>query len=323
MAEVAEKPTEIGTAVAPLRPRSVLMDMSDRFGMEPAAFEATVRHTVVPKECTREEFAAFLLVARDYGLNPLTKEIYAFPKKGGGIQPIVGVDGWIKLMNRSDQFDGIEFSDRWEGGNLIATTAAISRKDRAKPIVVTEYMAECSRGTEPWNKWPARMLRHKALMQCARVAFGFSGLMDEDEFDRSGMVDVTPLRSRIAPPRPTREEFSEPTAADEAAADRAAMRVQAGEDPATVAATMGEGADDVAGDAVEPMPIPMKGAKVNLEADLAGVNAALAELHDLGALAAFDAANRPDRAAVGGACLMNFARAIAEAQKRIAGESAA
>jgi hypothetical protein len=28
---------------------------------------------------------------------------------------------------------------------------------------------------------PKRMLRHKALIQCARVAFGFSGIFDEDE----------------------------------------------------------------------------------------------------------------------------------------------
>ena len=45
----------------------------------------------------------------------------------------------------------------------------------------TEYFAACPRSTDPWNKCPARMLRHKALMQCARVAFGFSGVQDEDD----------------------------------------------------------------------------------------------------------------------------------------------
>jgi hypothetical protein len=37
-----------------------------------------------------------------------------------------------------------------------------------------------------------RMLRHKALMQCARYAFGFSGITDEDEAADQGMRNVTP-----------------------------------------------------------------------------------------------------------------------------------
>ncbi len=35
--------------------------------------------------------------------------------------------------------------------------------------------------TQPWNTKPIRMLRHKALIQCARYAFGLSGIMDEDD----------------------------------------------------------------------------------------------------------------------------------------------
>ncbi len=38
----------------------------------------------------------------------------------------------------------------------------------------------CKRNTEPW-KMEHRMLRHKAVMQCARIAFGFSGIHDEDD----------------------------------------------------------------------------------------------------------------------------------------------
>ena len=50
--------------------------------MEPAAFEATLRATVLPRTASKEEFAAFLLIAKEYKLNPMTREIYAFPKKG-------------------------------------------------------------------------------------------------------------------------------------------------------------------------------------------------------------------------------------------------
>ena len=65
-----------------------------------------------------------------------------------------------------------------------AITCRMFRQNQGRAVAITEYYAECSRGTEPWQKWPVRMLRHKALIQCARVAFGFSGIYDEDEAER-------------------------------------------------------------------------------------------------------------------------------------------
>lgn len=165
--------------------RSVLLEMAARYGMEPAAFEQTLRATVVPQNCTREQFASFLLVAREYDLNPVLKQIYAMPTRNGGIQPIVGVDGWANIINAHPAFDGMEFEDHLdEGGELTAITCRIYRKDRAHPVSVTEYMAECRRGTEPWKQWPRRMLRHKAMIQAARYGFGFAGIVDPDEAER-------------------------------------------------------------------------------------------------------------------------------------------
>jgi hypothetical protein len=47
------------------------------------------------------------------------------------------------------------------------------------------------------------MLRHKALIQCARVAFGFSGITDEEEAAPSVSVNITPsrpiFRSKLEP----------------------------------------------------------------------------------------------------------------------------
>jgi hypothetical protein len=45
-------------------------------------------------------------------------------------------------------------------------------------------MAECKRGTGPWQTHPKRMLRHKAMIQCARLAFGYGGIYDQDEAER-------------------------------------------------------------------------------------------------------------------------------------------
>lgn len=129
-------------------------------------------------QVTDAQMTALLVVASQYGLNPFTKEIFAFPDKGG-IVPVVGVDGWARIINTHAQFDGLEFEQ-----DADSCTCIIHRKDRGHPTRVTEYMVECKREAGPWKSHPYRMLRHKALIQCARLAFGFVGIFDQDEAER-------------------------------------------------------------------------------------------------------------------------------------------
>lgn len=186
--------------------KSVITDMAKRFGMERAAFEATIKATIMPANTTvsNEQLVAFLVVAKEYNLSPFTKEIFAFPGRNGGIQPIVSIDGWLKIINSHPEFDGMEFVDaRGADGALESVTCRIHRKGRDHAIEVTEYMSECKRDTDTWKKWPARMLRHKATIQCARYAFGFSGIVDPDEADRiqeAQIIDHAPQRQLPAKP---------------------------------------------------------------------------------------------------------------------------
>ena len=125
------------------------------------------------------QMTALLIVAQQYGLNPFTKEIYAFPDKGG-IVPVVGLDGWSRIINSRPEFDGMDFTQ-----DADSCTCTIYRKDRSHPIKVTEWMAECKRpNAGPWQSHPYRMLRHKAMIQCARLAFGFAGIYEQDEAER-------------------------------------------------------------------------------------------------------------------------------------------
>jgi phage recombination protein Bet len=178
---------------------SALNLMASKFSVEPDKLLGTLKSTVF-KGATNEELLALVVVANTYGLNPLTKEIYAFPAKGGGIAPIVSIDGWIRMCNDHPQFDGMDLDVEFgEDGKPFSATCAIYRKDRSRPTTITEYMSECGGGTMPWKQFPARMLRHKALIQAARVAFGFSGIYDEDEGKEvAGIRNVTP-KAKSAP----------------------------------------------------------------------------------------------------------------------------
>jgi phage recombination protein Bet len=158
---------------------------------------STLKSTAFKGNATDDQFMALMIVANQYGLNPWTREIYAFPDKQNGIVPVVGVDGWSRIINENPQFDGMSFEQ-----NDDSCTCIIYRKDRNHPISATEYLSECLRpafkskdGYEikgPWQSHPKRMLRHKALIQCARLAFGYTGIYDQDEAERIVEKEVVP-----------------------------------------------------------------------------------------------------------------------------------
>lgn len=185
------------TALAvPVQRKTVMGELSERYSMDAGKLLETIKATCIKGSATNEQVQAFLIVANRYGLDPFLKEIHAFAGQGGGIVPIVGIDGWSKIANSTGKFDGCEFAFDGAGADL-ACTCTIYVKDRTHPVKVTEYLNECKRNTPPWNQYTRRMLRHKAFMQCVRVAFGLGGIHDEDEArdiiqnEAGGMPTVT------------------------------------------------------------------------------------------------------------------------------------
>lgn len=172
---------------------SVMAENLNMKDIDQSSLYHTLKNTVF-NGANDDQLSTLMIVANQYGLNPFTKEIYAFPSKGN-ITPIVSVDGWARIINDNPNCDGIQFEQDDE-----SATCKIYRKDRNHPTIVTEYLSECMMPSSPvWKKYPKRMLRHKALIQCARVAFGFSGIYDEDEAHRingsqvNAMTDVEPV----------------------------------------------------------------------------------------------------------------------------------
>ena len=222
--------------------KDILRNMAERFSIDPNKLTATLKATAFKQkkdqDITDEQLMALVVVAEQYQLNPWTKEIYAFPDKGG-IVPIVGVDGWTRITNAQPEFDGMEFA---QSDNIITLEEAkscpewiecvIYRKDRSHPIRVREYLDECYRPPfidqrsnyvtkGPWQTHTKRMLRHKAMIQAARIAFGFVGIYDQDEGMRilDGEAEVVPVDDTQASADTLNAEFSaqqppEPPAAE-------------------------------------------------------------------------------------------------------------
>lgn len=189
--------------VATEKSKKLVARFAERYGVEPNRLLSTLKATAFRQRDNRpitdEQMQALLIVAEQHGLNPWTKEIYAFADKDA-IIPIVSVDGWARIINEHKAMDGVEFSYASaitvHPGNEHKPCPAwiecsITRKDRSRPIVVREYLDEVyqpprgqNRYAGPWQSHTKRMLRHKAWIQCARLAFGFAGIYDEDEAER-------------------------------------------------------------------------------------------------------------------------------------------
>lgn len=183
--------------------RSLVVRFADRFSIDADKMITTLKATAFRqrpnrdgsvRECSNEELMMLLTICDRYGLDPFTREIFAFlDVKSGAIIPVVSVDGWIRLINERQELQAIEFTYSPETVEHKGKTChvwiecVISRSDRSAPARIREYFAEVVRKVDfatPWDTHPNRMHRHKALIQAARVSFGFGGIHDDDEAAR-------------------------------------------------------------------------------------------------------------------------------------------
>ena len=116
-----------------------------------------------------------LRMAAKYQLDPLSDEI-GLMETIDGHQVFIPIDGWIKLINGHEQYAGMSLREpiavEHEVPEWIECT--IYRNDRILPIIIKEYLEEVMTDHPSWQKMPRRMLRHRVIQQCARVAFGIS-----------------------------------------------------------------------------------------------------------------------------------------------------
>lgn len=156
-----------------------------------------VRQTIMPGNTKKEEVAAFCMVAASYKLNPLAREIFAFPSKQGGIQPMVSIDGWLKLLNSNPDYDGMEHI--YDDNKQWVECRIYSKSRPNHPTVVREFLEENMVKSSPvWQQRPLRMLRHRATIQAIRYFGGYAGIVDMDEARDNEMRNVTPQAKEAA-----------------------------------------------------------------------------------------------------------------------------
>jgi hypothetical protein len=139
--------------------------------LEEAELQAWIDlQVMVPKQT----LLALLRIAKEHNLDPLKEEVALALYDESCWQAYITVEGYCKILNSHPAFNGITFSQSEEDSNGIPTwmECSIYRKDRILPIVVREYFEEVKTEQAIWQKMPRRMLRHRVMQQCARLAVG-------------------------------------------------------------------------------------------------------------------------------------------------------
>jgi hypothetical protein len=131
-----------------------------------------VKDSSLPDELLK----AIFRIAKCFKLNPLFGHIGWELNAESDYEVYIPIDGWITLIHRQPTFQGIAFSQSSDNDNGIPIWAecVIYRSDLTHPVTVREYFAELKTDHPMWQAMPRRMLRHKTLQQCARLAFGIT-----------------------------------------------------------------------------------------------------------------------------------------------------
>ena len=113
-----------------------------------------------------------LRMMQNLHLDPLLEEIGLAQYEDGQWHVFITFEGCAKLLNQHPQFNGLLFN---QANTLIDGVpewieCSIYRKDREVPTTVREYYIEVKGETAIWQKMPRRILRHRALQQCVRLA---------------------------------------------------------------------------------------------------------------------------------------------------------
>lgn len=190
---------------------NLIETMASRYGVDRQTLLSTLTRNafITPYgfnqhwEPTQDQALSLLIMADQYNLNPLKKEIVAYPGRNGSIVPVVGIEGWFNIISSHPDVDGFVFktseSMTFPQDGLVKAPewmeVTFHRKNWAHPVTIREYLDEVYRppfvdpytgepNYGPWQKQTKRMLRHKTLIQVARIVLGLTGIYDQDEAER-------------------------------------------------------------------------------------------------------------------------------------------
>ncbi len=186
---------------------------------------------------TDQELMVGMAIVARYELDPFAREIYVTRDKKGRLMTIIGVDGWIRILDRTEHYDGLEqIEEEDKDGNLLSVETTIYSKKRSHPARYKARMDEYMRlGGFMIDKIPRHMLGVFSLRHAGRLFVPMGTVVTEEEarymqadaepaktLDDLTKEMETPVTETDPPATETEPEVNPPTA-DEVKADQAQL----------------------------------------------------------------------------------------------------
>jgi phage recombination protein Bet len=179
-----------------------------------ASYDLELIKNVVAKGATEEELKTLLYLCKEYNLDPLKKEIY-FLKYAGKATILTSRDGYLKIANLNENFDGIESDVVYQADKLTkqpdgslhieygpdhlafdrtklsGAFCNVFRKDRKKSTTVFVSLKDYyKKGTAIWEQYIHAMILKVAESMALKRAFAISGLVTREEIEKEDFESV-------------------------------------------------------------------------------------------------------------------------------------
>lgn len=192
-----------------VRVRHVEDTLASRMGVTREQLAGLVLANCLPKDATDgDKLLAYHVIAR-HNLDAMLRELHFLKDRNGRLIPFLGYDGWIQKAHESPSFASGPFIRRVEKDGDWGMEAAFMQKGAPEMVRMTAWYKEWNVQTNPnWKTRPEWMLTIRAVGKCARLAFGLSGIYDEDEARQMSPPEPreAPEQAPDAPDAPSREE---------------------------------------------------------------------------------------------------------------------
>lgn len=234
--------SSLDTAIEETGKRQSLIDKAaDEMGVEPTKLLTLLRNVWKTSkgkaDLTNDEmFVGISLIAR-YGLDPIAREIYVTRGNDDRLMTIIGIDGWIKVLDRTEGYDGFdqEFGMAPDGEHVAWVETKIFSKYRSHPATYRAFASEYGAiAGFMAKKIPSHMLRLFSLRHAARLftPIGGSVMLEEEAGFIDGREQTQPvsrknvrvsedLMKSMEPPAPSQVEQDIADKFDREAADKA------------------------------------------------------------------------------------------------------
>lgn len=155
-----------------------------------------IKESIAPN-LNQTEFAYFIKLSKNLGLNPLLNQVWAvkFGNKPAAI--FTGRDGFLRIAHESGYFAGmrtraliknkngevVESDISLDDKSLVGAICYVYRTDWQEPLIQAVRLKDYDKGQSNWNKMKEVMIKKVAESMALRKAFSIYGVYSEEEMD--------------------------------------------------------------------------------------------------------------------------------------------